>query len=532
VTILCGVLGTALSIGLVAFSWILVRRDSRRRQAVADDYQRQQEWLQVTLLGIGDGVIATDRGGTITVLNPLAEKLTGWSQAEARGRLITEVFHVRDEATGKQIDNPVRQVLGAGVVPSLAEQPTLLARDGSARPIEASGGTIRTGDGRIGGVVLVFRDITERRRLEVERAEAARRKDEFLTLLAHELRNPLGPVRNAARLLQLRTDPETLARAGELIERQTGHLARLVDDLLDAARVSRGKVRLRLERLDLAGLVRRVVEDHRPVLEQAGLTLTVDAEGPLWVRGDADRLAQVVGNLLHNAGKFTPGGGRIDVRLGRDAHGAVLSVRDSGAGIHAEMLPRLFDMFSQGASNPMRGQGGLGLGLAMVKGLTELHGGSVEAHSPGPGCGSVFVVHLQVEATPSTCVVPALALTPAPEPRRVLLIEDNADAAASLRLLLELAGHRVEATDNGTEGVARARAFHPDVVLCDLGLPGLSGFEVARTLRADPAMARVRLVALTGYGRDEDRRQARAAGFDEHLVKPIDPDTLERLLAG
>jgi CheY-like chemotaxis protein len=262
------------------------------------------------------------------------------------------------------------------------------------------------------------------------------------------------------------------------------------------------------------------------------LTLTVASDGPLWVRGDPDRLAQVVGNLLHNAGKFTPCGGRIDVRLGRDGRQVGLSVRDTGAGIQPEMLSSLFDMFSQGAASPMRGQGGLGLGLAMVKGLTELHGGTVEADSAGPGCGAVFVIRLPLEATPSTNRVRVGVAPPPPEPRRVLLIEDNTDSANSLRTLLEMAGHCVEAADNGSEGVARARAFHPDVVLCDLGLPGLSGYDVARALRADPETSRARLVALTGYGRDEDRRRSHAAGFDDHLVKPIDPDVLERLLVG
>jgi PAS domain S-box-containing protein len=532
--------GAVLSVGLLGLSWLLAHRDSRRRQAAADDYRRQQEWLQVTLLGIGDGVIAADRAGAVNFLNPIAEQLTGWTPQAARGRPVAEVFRLSDEGSGAPLQDPVRRVLREGVVANLAGRAVLTARDGTTRPIEASGGTIRTPDGRVAGVVLVFRDAAERRRLERERAEAleherqaladaARRKDEFLALLAHELRNPLGPVRNAARALRRRPDPDTLARAGELIERQTAHLARLVDDLLDAARISRGKVRIRAARLDLAGLVNRVADEYRPVLEQAGLTLTAAADGPLWVRGDPDRLAQVVGNLLHNAGKFTPPGGRIDVRLGRHGDEAVLTVRDTGPGVPPEMLPRLFDMYSQGGGTE-RGSGGLGLGLAMVKGLVELHGGRVRADSPEGG-GAVFTVRLPLERTPTTSQMPAVDVTPAPAPRRVLLIEDNADAAASLTMLLEMAGHRIEVADNGTEGVARARAFRPDVVLCDLGLPGLSGYDVARALRADPATARACLVALTGHGHAEDRRRSRAAGFDEHLVKPVDPGELEQLLA-
>ncbi len=364
------VVGAVLAVGLLGLSWLLAHRDSRRRQALADDYRRQQEWLQVTLLGIGDGVIAADRAGAVNFLNPIAEQLTGWTQQAARGRPVVEVFRLSDEGSGAPLLDPVRRVLREGAVANLAGRAVLTARDGTVRPIEAGGGTIRTRDGRVAGVVLVFRDASERRRLERERAEAleherqaladaARRKDEFLGLLAHELRNPLGPVRNAARLLQRRPDPDTLARAGELIERQTAHLARLVDDLLDAARISRGKVRIRSNRFDLAELVQRVADEYRPVLGQNGLTLTAAADGPMWVRGDADRLAQVVGNLLHNAGKFTPPGGRIDVRLGRQGDEAVLTVRDTGPGIAPELLPRLFDMFSQGVG-PERGTGGRG----------------------------------------------------------------------------------------------------------------------------------------------------------------------------
>jgi signal transduction histidine kinase/CheY-like chemotaxis protein len=369
-------------------------------------------------------------------------------------------------------------------------------------------------------------------RLYREAREADRRKDEFLAMLSHELRNPLAPIRNAVAVLRLRgADAATVNWAREVVERQSAHLARLVDDLLDASRITRRKVRLRPERLDLSALVRATCEDHRGGLDAAGLALEVEAPpGPVWVEGDRTRLAQVLGNLLGNAAKFTDRGGRVTVRLTAADGRAEVAVRDTGVGLEPAMLPRLFEAFAQADRSLDRSKGGLGLGLALVKGLVELHGGEVRAASEGPGRGATFTFRLPLAGEgPAKAAAPAAA--DAHARRRVLIVEDNRDAADSLRMLLELAGHEVAVAYTGAEGLRAAQARRPDVVLCDLGLPGLSGFEVARALRQGADTAGVRLIAVSGYGRDEDQRRAREAGFDEVLVKPVSPAVLERLLA-
>ena len=375
----------------------------------------------------------------------------------------------------------------------------------------------------------------EAERLLHEARESDRRKDEFLAMLAHELRNPLAPITNAVHLLrQPALDAPTLDRVRDLLDRQVRHLSRLVDDLLDVSRITRGKIDLRRERLDLARLVRETAEDHRRAVEANGLALAVDIPpAPVWVPGDRTRLAQVVGNLLQNSAKFTPPGGRVAVRLAADrtSQRAVVEVEDTGIGIEADLLPRVFDMFTQADHTLDRSRGGLGLGLALVKGLTELHGGGATAASRGPGRGATFTVWVPLGVEPPAAPKGAEAL-PEAAPRRVLVIEDHRDAAETLRLLLELSGHEVRVARTGPAGVEAAREFRPAVVLCDLGLPGgMSGYDVARALRQDPALAEVRLVAVSGYGQPEDRDRARAAGFDLHLTKPVDPGELRRRLA-
>jgi signal transduction histidine kinase len=377
------------------------------------------------------------------------------------------------------------------------------------------------------------------RTAELERANAALReadqhKDEFLALLAHELRNPLAPIRNSLHLLQARADdPATVHGVRELLDRQVTHLARLVDDLLDAARIAQGKIQLQPGRLDLARVVADAAEDQRLALEANHLRLEIEVPAePVWVDGDPVRLAQVTGNLLHNAAKFTDPGGRVMVRVGVDGAGrASFTVADTGIGIEPHLLPRLFEKFTQADRTLARSRGGLGLGLALVRGLVELHGGAVRAWSEGPGKGSAFTCTFPLQPPPAE-------ERPAPGqgsvrggPRRVLIIEDNRDSADSLSLLLQLGGHDVVVAYNGRDGIAQARRFRPDVVLCDLGLPGMTGFEVARALRDDPATATARLIAVSGYGQDEDQRRARAAGFDDHLIKPVDPELLQDRVA-
>jgi two-component system CheB/CheR fusion protein len=405
--------------------------------------------------------------------------------------------------------------------------------DGTVRWLRDQGGVFRAGVG--GGMHMTGAcvDVTDRRQAEEALRETARRKDEFMAILAHELRNPLAPVRNAIQILQLRGgEPGVVDRVREMMDRQVTHLSRLVDDLLDVSRITAGKVQLRTEPLDLAHLAAQAVADHRAGYEAKGVSLGVEApDAAVWVAGDPTRLAQVLDNLLTNALKFTAQGGHVAVAVASDPGGrASLTVRDTGAGIEPEMLARLFEPFSQADRTLDRSAGGLGLGLAIVKGLAELHGGAVRAESGGLGLGSAFTVTLPAYAEP-----PALQSQPAGPGTavrrlRVLVVEDNRDAADSLRMLLEAYGYDVEVAYSGPDGVRAEEARRPEAVICDVGLPGMDGYRVAEALRGNPATASARLIALTGYGRDEDRRRALEAGFDEHLTKPADPSRVSAIL--
>ncbi|HWM89396.1 MAG TPA: MEDS domain-containing protein [Thermoanaerobaculia bacterium] len=377
----------------------------------------------------------------------------------------------------------------------------------------------------------------------LERADRA--KEEFLAMLAHELRNPLGTISNAIQVLRLKGDEgdETWHRAIDAAERQVLHQALLVDDLLEASRVTRGEVELHCESLDLAELARETVEGYRETLRNARLELDLELpDGPLPARGDRLRLSQALANLLHNAAKFTPPGGRVTVRARRaEGRRVELSVRDTGQGIAPEVLPHIFDVFTQADQSLDRARGGLGIGLAVVRGLVEMHGGEVRAASGGLGEGSELTLFLPLDqSVAAPAPVPEIhetlhetlktAEVPHPGTRRILVVEDNADAASTLRDFLELSGHEVELANSGIDGVQAARQFHPEIVLCDLGLPGMTGYEVAAALRRDPDTASARLIAVTGYGREEDRRKSKEAGFDLHLTKPVDPVQLRRLL--
>jgi signal transduction histidine kinase/CheY-like chemotaxis protein len=361
-------------------------------------------------------------------------------------------------------------------------------------------------------------------------AEASRHKDDFLAMLAHELRNPLAPIVSAMHVLRLHPeDAQRVQQAREVVERQVGHQARLLDDLLDVSRITRGKIDLRKTPVDLATVVADAVETARPLIDERGHSLTVQVpERPVDVHADATRLGQVIANLLNNAAKFTDPGGAIAVTLATDDTDAIVSVRDTGHGIPPEMQAHVFDLFTQVDPSLARSQGGLGIGLTLVRRIVEMHGGRVELRSEGRGQGTEFTVRVPLERPiePAGDAVVTAPMTA----RHILIIEDNVDAREMLRVSLELEGHRVEATDDGLRGVEMALALRPDVVLVDIGLPGLDGYGVAARLRA--ARGRdVVLIALTGYGQPDDRERTRHAGFDAHVVKPVDPDTLGRLLA-
>jgi signal transduction histidine kinase len=372
------------------------------------------------------------------------------------------------------------------------------------------------------------------KRAALERAGRAR--EDLLSMLAHELRNPLGTISNVLQVLRLKGggNDETWKRALDVAERQVLHQSLLVDDLLEASRVTRGQVELHCEQLDLGRLAAETVEGYRGALRVAGLALELELPAErLPVRGDPLRLSQAITNLLHNATKFTARGGVVAVRVGRTAGGkrAEVAVRDNGMGIAPDVLPHVFEVFTQADHSLDRARGGLGVGLAVVKGLIEMHGGEVRAESAGTGHGAEFALQLPLAAATAGGVreeQPAAVGTNGA--RRILVVEDNPDAAASMRDFLELSGHEVALAGTGTDGVAAARRFHPEVVLCDLGLPGMDGFAVAKALRRDPETATVKLIAITGYGREEDRRRSKEAGFDLHLTKPVDPAQLRQLL--
>ncbi len=363
--------------------------------------------------------------------------------------------------------------------------------------------------------------------------EADRHKNEFLAVLSHELRNPLAPIRNAARLLDL-AEPggEQATRAKAVITRQVDHLSNLVEDLLDVTRISRGKIQLARSRIELTECVRRAIEDHAPELAAREIALELRVEAaPLWLDADPTRIAQVLGNLLQNAAKFTDAHGRVTVAIERDdGEHAVVRITDDGVGIEPEILPKLFEPFMQADESLHRSQGGLGLGLALIKGLVELHGGSVQAHSEGLGCGAEFTVRLPLAGPSHQAAPEAPARAAPPAARRVLVIEDNPDSAETLCELLSLAGHEVEIAHDGPAGIEKALSSRPHIVVCDIGLPGMSGYDVARAMRAEPSLAATLLVALTGYALPQDREQALRAGFDHHLSKPVSLDELQSVL--
>lgn len=774
---------------------------ARRAQMRA---RAQQEIFAITLRSIGDGVITTDVEGRVSYLNPVAEALTGWTEAEARGRPLAEVFRIVNESTRAPVENPAVRALRDGVVVGLANHTILLTRTGDERPIDDSAAPIRDDDGRVSGCVLIFRDVTAQRRIERERtrqllvartlaaivetsddaiiakdvdgiirswnagaermfgwtaeeavgrhisllfpperlheedgiiaslragrrvdhfetervrrdgtrirvsltisplkddaghvigaskivrdvtaqrraeererhllaeaaeanakfrglfeqgamfagimdvdgtlreanqlsweacgftrdqvigkpfwegpwwapsaalverirqasgeaaagrtfraelpyfvgdgservvdviihpirdeaervvflaptgidvterkqaeadrerlaadlADADRRKDEFLATLAHELRNPLAPIANMLEVMKRADgDPALLARARDTMERQLAQMVRLVDDLLDLNRITHNRLELRIGPVELATVVRDAVEASRPLAEAGrhALNITLPDE-PLPLHADAARLTQVFANLLNNACRYTPASGTITVTARRDAGEAVVSVRDDGVGIPSNKLDSIFDMFTQVDRSTEQAQAGLGIGLTLVKRLVEMHGGSITVRSDGRGRGSEFVVRLPMAREPIASATPPAVAAPPPRPRRIVIVDDNVDAAVSLAMLLEISGNEIYTAHDGITALATVAEHRPDVVLLDIGLPKLDGHEVCRRIRAEPWGDEVALIALTGWGQEDDRRKSEAAGFDGHLVKPVDHGELTRLL--
>ena len=685
------------------------QRIDRARRQFDEDVRNQSEWLRVTLASICDAVITTDAEGRVTFMNGVAESLTGWTQAEALGLPLPDVFHIINENSRHSVENPAVRALREGAVVGLANHTILVMKDGTEHPIDDSAAPIRDPQGNVAGCVLIFRDITDRWRAEkttrflaeasaalaeltdyestlqriaglavpffadwcavdmleadgsvrrlavthvdpakvayahelhrrypprpaeergamnvlrtgksewaaeipqalieetldeeqqrilrelglksyiltplrsrtrtlglltfvtaesgraynatdltaaedlanraaiaIENAslltalkESDRRKDEFLAMLAHELRNPLAPIQNAVQVMRREEmSPSQLQWATEVIDRQVHQMARLVDDLLDVSRITRGKIEIRKEPVELATVLNMAIEANRPIIEQWGhdLTVSIPAE-PIVLDADPARLGQVLLNLLNNAAKYMEPNGSIWVTAEQQRDHVLIRVKDTGIGIPADMLPRVFEMFTQVDRSLERAEGGLGIGLPLVQRLVAMHGGVVEARSDGPGMGSEFIVRLplagevkdtgpQGAAGGETFVAPATC--------RILVVDDNRDAAESLGMLLRMLGNEVHTAHDGLEAVGAAAAFQPDVVLLDIGLPKLNGYDAARRIRELAGGPEMVLIALTGWGQEEDRRRSTDAGFDHHMTKPIEFAALQALLA-
>ena len=651
---------------------IAIGEAMRRAQARA---HTRGEMMRVTLSSIGDGVIVTDTHGRVTSLNAVAEALTGWTTHDAMSRPLDQVFNIVNEDTRQAVPNPALRALREGAAVGLANHTVLIAKDGTERSIDDSAAPVRDEDGTVSGSVLIFRDITERRRwerdeasrllaarqlasivessddaiirksldgtiqswnagaervfgftaeqavgrhisliipperiaeedqiiaslkagrrvehFETERrhssgtriwvsltvspivdddgrvvaaskiardvtrqreadterrrmedslrqladdlAAADRQKNEFLATLAHELRNPLAPLGNMLEVLKRADgDARTRALAVSTMERQLRQMVRLVDDLLDLNRITHNRLELRKDVLDLGAIVEQAIDASRPMADAASHTISVVMPlVPIQLSADAVRLGQVFGNLLNNACKYTDPAGTITVQVERQGDDAVVTVSDTGAGIPADRLRGIFDMFMQVETSRERSQGGLGIGLTLVRRLTEMHGGSVEAHSDGPGQGSQFVVRLPIVTEPRVATQHAPPPVAAADRRRILVVDDNRDAASSLAMLLELDGHLVVTAHDGATAFAAADAQRPQVALLDIGLPVIAGDEVCRRIRQQPWGRGMILVALTGWGQAEDRSRTREAGFDGHLVKPVNYADLVTLL--
>jgi PAS domain S-box-containing protein len=467
--------------------------------------------------------------------------LTGWRQAEASGRPLEEVFRIINEESRLTVENPVAKCLREGVVVGLANHTLLIARDGTEYAIDDTAAPIREPGGQVKGVVLIFHDVGDRRRLErelLERAERLadndRRKDEFLAMLAHELRNPLASIKSAALLLGKLEAEEELEWAKEVVQRQVRHLARLIDDLLDASRISRGKINLRKEPISLSPVVSSAVEAVRPLMEERRHEVSVSLiNGGLRLEADPLRLEQILVNLLTNAAKYTDSGGRISLVARLEGPEIVVRVRDTGVGIPPELMHRIFDLFSQGDRTMARSEGGLGIGLTLVKQLAEMHGGTVTAESEGLGKGSEFTVRLPASREPAPPESGRGGTLPRSDRQasRVLVVDDNRDLCAGLSRFLKILGHEVLVAFDGLSAIEEARSYRPEIVILDIGLPGMDGYEIVRRLRAEECCRGALIIAASGYGQEEDRRRSREAGFDHHLVKPIDFDSLMDLFA-
>jgi PAS domain S-box-containing protein len=523
---------------------VLIFRDVTAARGVERDKAEQivaARLLAAIVESSEDAIISKTLAGVIQSWNAAAERLFGWTAAEAVGRHISLVI---PEDRLAEEDHIIASLKAGRRIEHFETE--RVHRDGRHIPVSLTISPVKDDAGHIVGASKIVRDVTRQREAAAERerlgddlrrlaadlSEADHRKDEFLAMLAHELRSPLAPISNAVQVLRLAESDEAAVRsASEVLERQVRHMGRLVDDLLDVSRITRGQIELRKERVEIRPILHQAVESARALYRHLDhdLTVRLPAEEVV-LDADPARLAQVVGNLLNNACKFTDKGGRIWLTAETDGSEVVIRVGDQGIGIAPEQLPRLFQMFTQVDTSLERSRDGLGIGLTLVKTLVEQHGGRVEARSEGLGRGSEFVVRLPIPARAPER--PAVRVESRPViRRRILIVDDNDDGAASLAMMLKLGGHETETAHDGLEAVEVAERFRPDTILLDLGLPKLNGYEVCRRIRERPWGKDVVLVAVTGWGQDEDRDRSKAAGFDTHVVKPVDPARLGTLLA-
>ncbi|HXK20681.1 MAG TPA: PAS domain S-box protein, partial [Polyangiaceae bacterium] len=535
-----------------------VARDITERKRELAEIAAQREWLSRTLESIGDAVIATDANGLVVFLNPVAERLTGWAQADARGRSCDEIFRIVNENTREDVESPVTRVLRLGNVVGLANSTVLIAKGGSERPIDDSGAPIRRSDGQIDGVVLVFRDISERKRAEADRrsaltererllegervarseAESANRsKDEFVATVSHELRTPLNAIMGWTQILKGAShDDETMQRGINVIERNTKTQAQLISDLLDMSRIISGKLRLDVHDVDLIGLIQAAIETTRPAADAKRISVEARMDPSVAATtGDPTRLQQCIWNLLSNAIKFTPQGGRVGVVLGRSESHVEISVSDNGAGIRADFLPFVFERFRQAETSTSKRGGGLGLGLSIVKQLAELHGGEVRVESGGEGQGATFTMALPIRAlrTDDAAATPAEPEAHALDRVTVLLVEDDPDNRDVLRRLLERHHAAVVATGSAGEALQMMPTVRPNVLVSDIGLPEVDGYELMRRVRSieSESGGGVPAIALTAHASTDDRTRALRAGFQAHIAKPVSPGELVATIA-
>jgi two-component system CheB/CheR fusion protein len=510
-----------------------ISRDISQIIRAKEEVAEREERIRLLLDSTAEAIYGIDLSGVCIFCNSSCAKLLGYRSPSALigKQLHPLIHHTKPDGTPYSPEqSPIYQAMrhreGAHV-----DDEVLWRADGTSFPAEYWSHPILR-NGEVIGAVVTFLDVTERRRAQAELEEGVRRREQFLAMLSHELRNPLAAIISATRVLQsTQWNDHSCHEAGQVVGRQANHMARLLDDLLDVSRITRGRIALQNERLDLRDTAQSAIEALGPFMAERDTQLTVEmANEPVPVYGDAARLQQIQANLLSNASKYSPCGSQVRFELRREKDEAVIKVTDSGRGIRQEILPRIFDLFVQGDPSIDRSEGGLGVGLTLLRSLVELHHGHVDAASDGPGTGSTFTVTLPIATSADHDATEAPARRTAV--KTVVLVEDQTDARRMLQLLLESSGIRVYPAENGREGVDLIERVHPDLALVDLGLPVMNGFELAKSVRENPANNATRLVALSGYGQDSDVQAALAAGFDDHFTKPPDPDRLEAMLNG